>query len=112
MRNNLIFSKYRETSRKAAKQRLLWELNGGAKALGEFLLNIIRLAFILFVIVMILVWAEELSAKEDHTFAQADRIRQLEEIIISCLNHKAIYIDDSLHLCNFANVWIKKGDNL
>ncbi|HNA84900.1 MAG TPA: hypothetical protein PLB04_05005 [Nitrospira sp.] len=107
MRTNLIFSKYRETSRKAAKQRLLWELNGGARALGEFLLNLIRLAFILFVIVMVLAWTEELSAKEDHAFSQAHRIQQLELALLSCLNYKGVYLDGELHLCGFANTWIK-----
>lgn len=112
MGTNLIYSKYRKLSREGAKARLLWELNGGARALGEFLLNTIKIGIILFVIVLVLAWAEELSAKEDHAFAQADRIRHLEEVLLSCLNAKAIYIDDSLHLCNLANVWIKKGDNL
>ena len=112
MGTNTIYSKYRKLSREGAKARLLWELNGGVGAFLEFLLNIGKLLLLLALVVGALAWAERISAEEDRAYAQVDRIRHLEEVIISCLNAKAIYIDDSLHLCNFANVWIKKGDNL
>lgn len=107
MGTNILYSKYRKLSREGAKARLLWELNGGAGALVEFILNLCKLVILLAIVVALLAWAEELSAKEDHAFSQAHRIQQLELALLSCLNYKGVYLDGELHLCGFANTWIK-----
>jgi hypothetical protein len=44
--------------------------------------------------------------------SEAKARMKIEEVFISCLNHGAAYINNELHLCRPANVWIEKGKDL
>lgn len=112
MRTDTIYSKYRSLSREAAKRKLLWELRGGVGALASFTYRIFLLALAIAALATVLSLIEDISAAEDRVHAKVQRLEHLEKTIVSCLNHKGIFINDELHICTLANTHIQKGDNL
>ncbi len=40
--------------------------------------------------------------------SEAQAKSKIEEVLVSCMNHGAAFINDEMHLCRPVNTWVKK----
>lgn len=97
----VLWSKYRRM-----KLALAWELAGMAvwcKEVGKYLL-----AFLLALVVV--QYITDKAIAEDEAYAAKQKVAQVEQTWLSCLNNKGVYIDGKLHTCSVQNTHLSKSD--
>jgi hypothetical protein len=52
------------------------------------------------------------TALSSSIYAEYEERNKVEQWVMSCMKHGAAYINNELHLCKPANVWIEKGKDL
>lgn len=95
------YSKYRRLKLRAA-----WELAGMAvwcKEVGMYIL-----AFVASLLVVQIIADKAIA--EDEAYAAQQKTAHIEQTWLSCLNHKGVYIDGRLHICNVADTHLAKVD--
>lgn len=81
--------------------RTQWQLN------KEFWRSV-KASAVLVATLLIGLFAWNTSVLSETISKEAEMRDNIEQVILSCLNHGAAYFGGELHLCRPANVWIKK----
>lgn len=93
------YSKYRRLKLRAA-----WELEGMAVWCKEVGLYI--LAFVASLLVVQIIADKAIA--EDEAYAAQQKTAHIEQTWLSCLNHKGVYINDTLYTCSLADTRFTK----
>jgi len=103
MRSIMLFSQYRRKGLRNA-----WSLAG----MWRWVRNVGIWIVALLAMLAFLQWSDDQAERQDQAERDARHISRLERVIVSCLDHKGMYINGELHVCEIANAHIKQGDVL
>lgn len=90
--------------------RRAWHFSG----MTEWCLNVGLYILAFVAILAFLGWADSKAAAEDAAYAaqkHAERMAEhAEQTILSCLNHKGVWVDGSMHTCSLADTRLSRSD--
>ena len=81
--------------------RTQWQLN------KEFWRSV-KASAVLVATLLIGLFAWNTSVLSETISKEAEMRDNIEQVILSCLNHGGAYLNGELHLCRPANTWVKK----
>lgn len=76
------------------------------------LIKTIKDGIILVAMLLGLLYAYNWYVAEEGKLLAEQKQSHIESAIVGCFNHKGVFINGTLHLCNFADTGIKQGDSL
>lgn len=68
----------------------------------------VKSAAVIIVSLLLGLFAWNTSVLSETVVAEAETRDKIEQVVMSCLQHGAAFINSELHLCRPANTWVKK----
>lgn len=82
--------------------------HGHINTLNKHFWGSVKSAAALVSLLLIGLFAWNTTVLSDTVVKEAEMRDNIEQVILSCLNHGGAFINGELHLCRPANTWVKK----